>query len=103
MDWDGFRIFTGVSKLSGTKGSHEEMLDFMKTEIPLGKPQTTWDMGMTAVFLASDAARSISGDTIVCSWALLTHPTLCCCCNCWSDEPYQLLDGYHTIQSSIQI
>jgi len=41
------------------------MLEAFITEIPLGRAQATWDIGITAVYLASDAARCVNGDTIV--------------------------------------
>ena len=40
------------------------MKDFL-AEIPLGYAQATWDIAITAVYLASEAARCVNGDTIV--------------------------------------
>ena len=55
----------GANKLAGKDGSESEMLEAFIAEIPLGRAQATWDIGITAVFLASEAARCINGDTIV--------------------------------------
>ena len=37
----------------------------VNSSLPLGHAQATWDIGMSAVFLASHGARCISGDTLV--------------------------------------
>ena len=55
----------GASKLAGKDGSESEMLEAFIAEIPLARAQATWDIGITAVFLASEAARCVNGDTIV--------------------------------------
>lgn len=55
----------GVSKLAGRGGGAEEQAAYSRREIPLGHMQATWDLGITAVYLASDAARCVNGDTIV--------------------------------------
>jgi len=77
LEWGEFGIRTngiapgivvgtpGASKLAGKEGSESEMLEAFITEIPLGRAQATWDIGITAVYLASDAARCVNGDTIV--------------------------------------
>lgn len=46
-------------------GSEEEAQAAFVSEIPLGHAQATWDIGITAVYLASEAARCVNGDTIV--------------------------------------
>jgi len=51
--------------LAGKDGSESEMLEAFITEIPLGRAQATWDIGITAVYLASEAARCVNGDIIV--------------------------------------
>ena len=42
----------------------EEHLNAMKDEIPLGRPATPEDIADAILFLASDASRSITGETI---------------------------------------
>lgn len=49
----------------GKEGSEEETQAALVAEIPLGHAQATWDIGITAVYLASEAARCVNGDTIV--------------------------------------
>lgn len=58
-------FLSGASKLAGTQGSEEEMKAAFTAETPLGRAQATWDIGITAVYLASEAARCINGDIIV--------------------------------------
>ena len=60
-------LIIGASKLAGLSNSEEEAQAAFVSEIPLGKAQATWDIGITAVYLASEAARCVNGDTIVSS------------------------------------
>jgi len=48
----------------------------VKRLVPLGREQTAEDIGRTAVFLASDDARNITGQTINvdCECQAKTHP-----------------------------
>lgn len=64
----------GASKLAGKDGSDEEMLKAFTSEIPLGRAQATWDIAITAVYLASEAARCVNGDILVSPEAQ---------CHCW--------------------
>ena len=56
---------SGASKLAGQGASEEEMTAALLAEIPTGHAQATWDIAITAVYLASEAARCVNGDTIV--------------------------------------
>ena len=56
---------SGASKLAGRDGSETEQMKGFLAEIPLGHAQATWDIAITAVYLASEAARCVNGDTIV--------------------------------------
>jgi 3-oxoacyl-[acyl-carrier protein] reductase len=42
----------------------QEYLDQMRSEIPLGEPSTPEDIADAVLFLASDASRSVTGETI---------------------------------------
>ena len=53
----------GVAKLA--PGAAE----VVNASLPLGHAQATWDIAIAAVFLASNGARCISGDTLVSSYA----------------------------------
>ena len=39
--------------------------EMVNASLPLGHAQATWDIAIAAVFLASNGARCISGDTLV--------------------------------------
>lgn len=60
-----FLIFAGANKLSGSDGDNKSNFDAFRREIPLGHAQASWDLGITAVYLASEAARCVNGDTLV--------------------------------------
>ena len=53
----------GMAKLDG--GTSDAML----ASLPLGRMQHPWDIAIAAVYLASPAARCLSGDTLV--WPLM--------------------------------
>ena len=66
--------YIGANKLSGSDGSNEASFREFVKEIPLGHAQAPWDLGITAVYLASEAARCINGDTIVSASLTLLLP-----------------------------
>ena len=63
---EGLRLKrVGVQKLSGRNDASLKGFDEILNEFPLGYAPGTWDVAITAVFLASDAARCINGATVV--------------------------------------
>ena len=57
----------------------------VNASLPLGHAQATWDIAMAAVFLASNGARCISGDTLVRWLWLAEHAGLLSWC--WQASP----------------
>ena len=60
--------FAGLTKLApagGSGSSSSAVKDAVVSAIPLGRMGAKWDIAMACVFLASPAARFISGDTLV--------------------------------------
>lgn len=48
-------------QISAQYASREEIVDARNRAVPLGKMGTAWDLAETAMFLASDAAKFITG------------------------------------------
>ena len=63
-------LLAGMAKLA--PGAAEAV----NCSLPLGHAQATWDIGMSAVFLASNGARCISGDTLVAPLLHTSHTPL---------------------------
>ncbi|KAK9832722.1 hypothetical protein WJX81_003788 [Elliptochloris bilobata] len=55
----------GLQKLAGVNGGEEAVNKAVAACIPVGHVGARWDIAIAAVFLASPAARFISGDTLV--------------------------------------
>jgi len=53
----------GLAKLAGVGADKLEAI--VSSMVPLGRLGAAWDVAMGVVFLASDAARYVSGDTLV--------------------------------------
>ncbi len=65
QDWMKEREAMGDEAVAG-KDKYEVFMASLKEVIPMGRPQEPSDIGALAVFLASEEARNITGQTIQC-------------------------------------
>ncbi len=65
QDWMKEREALGDEAVAG-KDKYDIFMSSLKDVIPLGRPQEPSDIGALAVFLASNEARNITGQTIQC-------------------------------------
>ena len=54
-------LAAGLSKLAGVDASEEDVNALVASTVPLGKVGSKWDIAIAAVFLASSAARHLTG------------------------------------------
>ena len=65
QDWMKEREALGDEAVVG-QDKYEVFMGALKEVIPMGRPQTSEDIGALVTFLASDEARNITGQTIQC-------------------------------------
>ena len=65
QDWMKEREALGDEAIAG-KDKYDVFMASLKEVIPMGRPQEPSDIGALAVFLASEEARNITGQTIQC-------------------------------------